>query len=418
MGTPNIAIIGAGPVGCLLARLLTLSDIPVTVYESDTCADYRGQGGTLDLHTKTGLAAIKAAKLWDEFYKLARFDSQYMLMCDENLKPYIEVGKTGTKGIQRPEIDRAQLRRLLMESLPDGTIKWGHRLQRVEEGNKLVFQDTTESGFALVVGCDGTFSKVRNYLSSERPLEYSGVAYHHLWIPDAERRAPHVHKVVNGGSVIAHSNGRQLAVQQLADGSIHVGFAAVRPEDWMQTCGYDETTADFETAKKTVLEETRDWHPQLREAIMQTKGSFSMRNLYTLPPGWHWGHHRGTTIIGDAAHVMLPFAGEGVNLGLVDAQKLAEAIVSAVEEGQKELDLDACLDRRVEAFEEEMFSRMKLFQEQTAEITKLWMFTEGDLRNVVPKVMTSHMKLVLPSFFQLPAFALIHSWWFIKGIFS
>ncbi|KAI8630975.1 putative oligopeptide transporter [Xylariaceae sp. FL1651] len=407
MTTPKIAIIGAGPVGCMLARLLTLSNVSVTVYESDASPNYRDQGSTLDLHPKTGLAAIKAAQLWDEYIKLARFDSQYMLMCDQNLKPYVEVGKAGNAISQRPEIDRSQLRRLLMDSLPEGMIKWGHRLQRVDEGNILVFQNTTESGFDLIVGCDGAFSRTRGYVSTDRPLQYSRIGYHNMLIPDAERTAPSVYKMVNRGNVFAHSNGKQFSVQQLADGSINVSMATVRPEDWMKTCGYDDT--DLDAAKKALLGEMHDWCPELREVVDKTQGSFSMKNLYMLPPGWHWDHRRGATIIGDAAHVMLPFAGEGVNLGLNDAQKLAEAIIGAVEEGQ----LDE-LDSRVEAFEKEMFTRMELFQSQTFEVTKLWLFTEGDLRKIIPKVLASHMRLMLPTFIQPPASALVHAWWFVK----
>jgi prephenate dehydrogenase len=63
MSTPKIAIIGAGPVGCLLARILSISNTPVTVYESDISPDYRSQGGTLDLHRNTGIAAIKDSQV-------------------------------------------------------------------------------------------------------------------------------------------------------------------------------------------------------------------------------------------------------------------------------------------------------------------------------------------------------------------
>ncbi|KAI1424329.1 putative oligopeptide transporter [Xylaria sp. FL1777] len=412
MATPKIAIIGAGPVGCTLARILTLANIPVTVFEGDASPDYRSQGGTLDLHPQTGLQAIKTAQLWDEYNKQARFDSQYMLMCDKDLKPFVEVGKSGSSVSQRPEIDRAELRRILAQSLPNGLIKWGHKLQRVEEGNRLVFQHATESGFDLVVGCDGAFSKVRNYVSTDRPLKYSQVVYHQFLIPDAERTANDVYRLVNRGNIFAHSTGRQFSIQQLGDGSIHASLGVVRPENWIETCGISEN--DLEGAKKLLLEEMHDWCPQLRGVIEKVRGTYTARNLYDLPPGWHWNHMRGATLIGDAAHVMLPFAGEGVNLGMDDAQKLAAAIIKAVHNGAS---LDE-LDSRVMAFEKEMFTRMELFQRQTAQVTKLWLFTEGDLRSVVPSVLSSHAKLVVPNILQPPTTALIHTWWFLKERFS
>ncbi|KAI0813600.1 putative oligopeptide transporter [Xylaria sp. FL0064] len=412
MTTPKIAIIGAGPVGCTLGRILTLANIPVTIFESDASPNYRGQGGTLDLHPNTGLQALETAELWDEYKKKARFDSQYMLMCDKDLKPYVEVGKTGSKVTHRPEIDRAELRRILMQSMPDGTIKWGHKLQRVEDGNRLVFEHTTESGFDLVVGCDGAFSKVRNYVSADRPLKYSQIVHHQFLIPDAERTANDVYRMVNRGNVFAHSTGRQFSVQQLGDGSISVTVDAVRPEDWIKNCSLGEN--DLEGTKRFLLEEMQDWCPQLREALEKVQGPYGVRNLYDLPPGWHWDHKRGVTLIGDAAHVMLPFAGEGVNLGMDDAQKLAAAIIKATKNGG---DLDG-LDKQVMAFEKEMFTRMELFQSQTAEVTKLWLFTEGDLRSIVPNVLSSHTKLVVPSMLRPPTSALIHTWWFFKERFS
>ena len=89
MATPKIAIIGAGPAGCLLARLLHLAGIPTTVYEGEASPNYRSQGGSLDLHTNTGLAALREAGLWDEFQKHARYDGQYMAIVDKNLKYYL-----------------------------------------------------------------------------------------------------------------------------------------------------------------------------------------------------------------------------------------------------------------------------------------------------------------------------------------
>ncbi|KAI8955186.1 hypothetical protein F4801DRAFT_378032 [Xylaria longipes] len=197
-------------------------------------------------------------------------------------------------------------------------------------------------------------------------------------------------------------------MQQLGDGSIHVSLAAVRPEDWIKTCGIGED--DIEGAKRLLLEEMHDWCPQFRGVIEKLQASYAVKNLYELPPGWHWDHIRGTTVIGDASHVMLPLAGEGVNLGMDDAQKLAAAIIKAVQNGGS---LDE-LDSRVMAFEKDMFTRMELFQKQTAEVTKLWLFTEGDLRKIVPKVLSSHTKLVVPNLLQPPTSALIHTWWFLK----
>jgi len=78
MSSLNIAIVGAGPAGCTLARLLQRSNVPikVTVFEREATLDARTQGGTLDLHTDTGIAALKKAGLYDDFLEFVRFDGE------------------------------------------------------------------------------------------------------------------------------------------------------------------------------------------------------------------------------------------------------------------------------------------------------------------------------------------------------
>ena len=90
MSTPTlrIAIIGLGPGGSMLARLLTwgpeAKQISVTVFEAEPSIDFRLQGGTLDLHPGTGLLAMKESGLWDAFRKHARYDAEAIRVCDKN----------------------------------------------------------------------------------------------------------------------------------------------------------------------------------------------------------------------------------------------------------------------------------------------------------------------------------------------
>jgi 2-polyprenyl-6-methoxyphenol hydroxylase-like FAD-dependent oxidoreductase len=74
----RIAIIGAGPAGCTLARLLIHKgvNLDITIFEGEKALDARTQGGTLDLHTESGIAALRECGLHDEFVNLARFDGE------------------------------------------------------------------------------------------------------------------------------------------------------------------------------------------------------------------------------------------------------------------------------------------------------------------------------------------------------
>lgn len=405
MPHPKIAIVGAGPVGTTLARLLLLQtpSASVTVFESDDSPDYRSQGGTLDLHAQTGLAALKEAGLWEDFLKHARYDGEALKITDKKLKIYHQQEPSGGSGMpreqgsgwgrqERPEIDRGQLRRLLNESLPEGVVRWGHRLKELRPAghsekptdNELVFKVVTSgerpeevilSGFDLIVGADGGWSKVRSQaLSSTKPL-FSGIIWHELRIPDAKNTAPKVYAFTNRGSVFAHVDFQKIALQQMGDGSLYV-TVMYRAED--ETCGFDGNKLD--ETKKALLERLsdEDWHPLLSEAIAQAQDKAAIRGLYMLPVGFSWAHRQGITILGDAAHLMTPFAGEGVNLGMQDARMLAKGIQAGGE------DLDR-LDEEVAAFEKDMFKRAGLIQKLADDLMHHWFYTEKSPEDVLPK---------------------------------
>ena len=63
-GTYNIANIGAGPAGCILARLLQPLKVDLIILESDPSPNVRAQGGTLDIHEETGLYRDWHIKSW------------------------------------------------------------------------------------------------------------------------------------------------------------------------------------------------------------------------------------------------------------------------------------------------------------------------------------------------------------------
>nr|POE80836.1 monooxygenase asqm [Quercus suber] len=361
----KVAIIGAGPAGCTLARLLHNAnnpDISATIFEAESSINYRSQGGSLDLHDDTGLAALKAAGLFDEFQKHARYDGEALKISDKKLLCYIKQGgsKQGSWGTGRPEIDRAELRRILLESLPEGTVKWNHKLFRIDQADLTMSFAAGQfaRGFDLIVGADGAWSKVRPLLSDVKPF-YSGIAGHTLSIPDAANTTPELYALINRGSLFSFSDHKSIMAQQMGDGSIVASTWSARPADWQQSSGYDMHDAvQFEQACR---KEYADWDPRLLAFTQQATNatSFAPRDLYMLPIGHSWGHQRGLTLIGDAAHLMTPFAGEGVNLAMKDALVLSRHILAAAAAAPAQLDAEVAL------FEQDMFRRATRTQQQT-----------------------------------------------------
>lgn len=106
----RIAIIGGGPGGLTLAQLLQLQGLRPTVYDLEESVNARSQGGSLDLHTDTGIPAMKSTGLWDDFLKYARYEDQTMRVLDKygvvHLDESAEAQPQEGEDHSRPEIDR------------------------------------------------------------------------------------------------------------------------------------------------------------------------------------------------------------------------------------------------------------------------------------------------------------------------
>lgn len=366
MHSPKVAIIGAGPAGTTLARLLIRASILVTIFEGESSMSVREQGGTLDLHTDTGLKALSEAGLYEEYAKYARYDGEAINLADKNLVSVIKVGGTTEASSRgRPEIDRARLRQILVNSLPEGTIRWNCRLRSVDAHDlSLHFDHGVETGFDLLIGADGAWSKVRPVLTDIKPY-FVGLGGYDLFVHDAERNHPDLRKLVNRGSLFTYSDCKGIIAQQRGDGTIIVYASGRKEEDWKETCGYDLHNAS--EVKKAIREEFKDWaEPLVKLTQVADDRDLTARSLYILPPGHRWKHRAKVTLIGDAAHLMTPHAGEGVNVAMEDSLKLADAIIRSA----KSEDFINTLDKEVSEFEDEMMARATKVQKHSLANTK------------------------------------------------
>jgi 2-polyprenyl-6-methoxyphenol hydroxylase-like FAD-dependent oxidoreductase len=162
MTVPTIAIIGAGPCGLTLARLLECKGVDYVVYERDASENSNRVGGSLDIHLETGQHALRESGLLDEFKKYARYDDTAVALADKLGNILFQLGQ----GRDAPEIDRSDLRQILLDAIPKDKIKWGHALTSalVGEDDRPVLRfanGAVLSGCKLVVGADGAWSKVR-----------------------------------------------------------------------------------------------------------------------------------------------------------------------------------------------------------------------------------------------------------------
>ncbi|ARF52903.1 FAD-dependent oxidoreductase [Streptomyces gilvosporeus] len=322
--TPRIAIIGAGPGGLVCARVLQRHGVPVTVFEREADPNSRSQGGTLDIHEDTGQVALRAAGLFDQFLALSRPESQEWRLYDRHAA-LIRHDQADEGDLSRPEIDRGQLRTLLLDSLAPGTVRWGHAVQAVTplpHGTVQLHQhDRTIEEFDLVIGADGAWSRVRPALSDAQPT-YAGVTMVEAHFDDIDHRHPDIARLIGAGSMSAKAGRRSLMLQRNSNGHVRAYITFRGPQDWHA----DLDLADTEAVRARLLAQYQGWDESLLDILRDNEGGFLNRPMFVLPVPHTWQRVPGITLLGDAAHLMPP-VGVGANLALLDGAELARAVI-------------------------------------------------------------------------------------------
>jgi 2-polyprenyl-6-methoxyphenol hydroxylase-like FAD-dependent oxidoreductase len=319
----QIAIIGGGLGGLVLARVLHIHGIKAIVFEGEASANARTQGGMLDIHEYNGQLALKAAGLFENFLEIIHAGGQAARIISKEGKVLFEEPDTGS--LSRPEVNRGELRRILLQSLPADLIRWGHKLQSVSSlgggQHELTFIDGPKVTTDLVVGADGAWSKVRPLISKEKPV-YAGSTYIETYLFDVDTRHKLSAETVGSGAMYALAPGKGIIAHREPSGVIHTYVVLNKSEEWIKTINF----SDAKKALAYVAQEFDGWAPELKALITDGDAKPVPRPLHTLPVEHKWERVPGVTLLGDAAHLMPP-TGEGANLAMYDGALLAKAII-------------------------------------------------------------------------------------------
>ncbi|SHK43610.1 FAD-dependent oxidoreductase [Chryseobacterium polytrichastri] len=366
----KIAIIGGGPGGLTLARLLQRKGVDVKVYERDLNREVRVQGATLDLHFESGLKAIKKAGLMDVFKENYRPGADKGRILDQHANIiYDEHMESSPQDFDnehfRPEIDRGSLRNILLDSLQPDTVAWDSQFKTMSQIDgvwKLEFKNGTTATADIVIGADGGNSKIRPFVTSIKTF-YSGVTIIQGNIPDSETTVPRIHQLLKGGKIYVHHDGKYLHLSSKGDGSLDFYISCKKDENWIPNSGIDFSN------RLQILEwfrkEFMGWDNIWLELIENVSLPVLLRPQYCIPFDQSWEAQSNITLLGDAAHLMPP-SGEGVNLAMLDTLELSEYLTD---------DYFKDIQTAIATYEEKMQARGTKEAQESMEMVE-WMHAE------------------------------------------
>ncbi len=329
----QIAIVGGGPGGLTLARLLQLKGSKVKVYERDIDEHARVQGSPLDMHEDSGWVAIRKGNLIEEFKtnflqgadkRIIVNERAEIMFNDHEIKPNQDLGSEPN----RPEIERGALRKVLLDSLQPETVIWDSNfisMEKKNEGWVLYFKNGSCVYADLVIAADGANSKIRPYVTKTKAF-YTGVTMVEINIDNAAKATPHLYALLNGGKIMAFGNGKNILGGQKGCGGLGFYASFKMGENWAANSGlnFSDRTQLLSWFKKEYFEWSTIWYELFENATMPV----IPRPIYCMPLDQTWKALTNLTLLGDAAHVMPPFAGEGANTSMFDALELSECLSS------------------------------------------------------------------------------------------
>jgi 2-polyprenyl-6-methoxyphenol hydroxylase-like FAD-dependent oxidoreductase len=362
---PHVAIIGAGIGGVALAVACLHRGIPFTLYERDSSFDARAQGYGLTLQQASN--AVKGLGLFSLKDKCK--SSRHVVHTTDG-KEIIEWGarthsniKTSPKRVN-VHIPRQTLRLALLEQLGDhDVVQWGHRLvcfkQCEDKSVELSFQINGEMKKVkadLVVGADGIRSVVRSLIIGEdiTPLRYLGYVVI-LGICSLEALKGVESSLLDSATVFQTVNGyERIYMMPYSLDSIMWQLSFPMPEEEAKVLSAQGAQALKEEACRRA-----QWHKPIPQILSATPpAKISGYPLYDreLLKSELLENVGAVTLIGDAAHPMSPFKGQGANQALLDALALARSISIACTPLSKWREIGV-RETVLTEFEEEMLAR-------------------------------------------------------------
>lgn len=373
---PHVAIIGAGIGGVALAAACLHRGIPFTLFERDQSFDARSQGYGLTLQQASkALVGFGITKLSDGVVSTRHLvhNTQGQVIGEWGMRKYMPAGGETARKQSNIHIARQSLRLALLEQLGgQATVQWGHQLVDFAESNEGVELHFEVGGkiktamAELVVGADGIRSAVRSLLIGEEttPLRYLDCIVM-LGICPLSALEGVDSRLLDSATVFQTANGNErIYMMPFTADSVMWQLSFPMPEDEAKTLSAKGPAA----LKEEAIRRTQ-WHSPIPQILAGTpEANISGYPVYDreLLSKELLAKSKSVTLIGDAAHPMSPFKGQGANQALLDALSLARHITKGCRP-TSEWRASGIRERVLSEFEAEMLERSAVKVRDSAE---------------------------------------------------
>jgi salicylate hydroxylase len=306
MAELNVAIVGAGIGGLATAHALNRKGIDVAVYEQARQIGEVGAGiglspNSVRLLERLGLGT-QIASVSSAVAEIRLHDWGGKLMSEQPTDGDLHC-------IYRPDLVD-----LLLDSLPEGTVATGRRaagFSQDDDHATVAFDDGAQAVADVVVAADGIHSALQQHaVSTGEPVFSGSIAYRGVLPADRLPDQP------SDTGTVWMGDGRHFILYPPFHGGQLINFVGVVPSDAQMR---ESWSAPGDP--KQLAAEFAGWDSELQRIIGQVETTFRW-GLYDREPLTRWTHGR-LTLLGDAAHPMLPHAGQGANQAIGDAVALA-----------------------------------------------------------------------------------------------